>query len=156
MVMYKISGDEVGKFMSQLFKDSVLDHFEVRGMEVMSFTRIDISGEAVGYEAPDTNKPTYLSWGVLRPFAVNLIKGKVRPRLLRLTLSLPAASVEAIHSNARTLVMNIAYDSATDEVKITSAVSPKEFIQDKSLEYAWDDYLEEFIKDKKIIITEKL
>ena len=156
MIMYRVAGEDVGKFMARLLREDVFDSFEVRGLEITSFTHVEISGEIPGQENPETGKPSYWGWERIRPLAVHLVRGKTRPRHLRLVLALPSHELEGIHQNAGALMLNIHYESATDEVRIGSGVSPKKFTLEKGLEAEWDKYLEGFVLAHKIPVTEKI
>ncbi|MCL2618523.1 MAG: DUF5721 family protein [Defluviitaleaceae bacterium] len=154
MLIYRITDPELNVFMARLFKEAVFDTFEVRGLEVCTFTEFRISGALdKDFDGTDTDA-AYCAWGRLKPFAVDFIKGRKRPRLIRITLSHPSAAAAQLHPNAAALFLNINYE--LDEAQITTGASQKNFALDKSVEGVWDDYIEAFFAQHNIPISTRL
>lgn len=141
--------------MARLFRENAFDTFEVRGLEVCTFTSFQINGalDRAFDEAPETG-PTYCAWERIKPFAVSFIKGKKRPKSIKLTLSYPSESMVQIHPNAAALFLNINYEH--NEAHINTAVSQRNFSLDKSVDGAWDDHINTFFKRNNIPVSARL
>ena len=155
MLIFKITDPELNVFMARLFKEDVFDAFEVRGLEVGTFTNFQISGalDRVFDESPEVGA-AHCSWERIKPFAVAFIKGKKRPNSIKITLSYPPESAKQIHPNAAALFLNINYENG--ELHVTTAVSQRNFSLDKSVEGAWDDHVNAFFATNNIPISVRL
>ena len=94
-------------------------------------------------------------WKEVRNRIFDIIKGKRLPLSCKIVLGLPKQSVSYLisHSNStfreddiEGIYVNILYDPKT--LLITTGISYKNFSLDKSLEYAFDEYLAKFLKEK--------
>ena len=146
MLVYRIAEPDVAGFMAHLLREQTFDLFEVRRLEVASFTEFSVSGVEEGAEK------AYCTWARIRPFAVAFVRGKKRPRLLRLTLAHTAEGMALVHANAAALMLNIVYEN--NEVRVVSAVAQREFLLDKSLEEAWAEYIDGFFKKNNIPVSQ--
>ncbi|MCL2853599.1 MAG: DUF5721 family protein [Defluviitaleaceae bacterium] len=155
MLIFKITDPELNVFMGRLFKEGVFDIFEVRGLEVGAFTNFQISGalDRAFDEAPETS-PGYCSWERIKPFAVAFIKGKKRPKAIKITLAYPSEDAAQVHPNAAALFLNINYEN--NEAQLSTAVSQRNFSLDKSVDGAWDDYIDAFFAKNNIPVSTRL
>ncbi len=148
MLSVTIPATEIKIFMSKLLKEEVFDDFEVRGVEVVSLTKFEMSGTLERDAVKDGQRRYFCYWHELKPFVFDIIKGRERPRAMKIIFSVPPDKTEAIHANAASLFLNIIFEG--EAVHATTATSQKTFALEKSLDTAWDDYVKVFLRDKGI------
>jgi hypothetical protein len=139
LLSFHIEEADVKTFMGKLFKDTVFDGFEVRQIIVSSFVRFEVSGELIKTEA---EKKGYAAWSEIKPFAFTFIKGKTKPESIKIIFSADTALLEAVHSNAAALFLNMSYENNT--LRFTAATSQKEFALNKDLDNKWAEYINDF------------
>ena len=141
--------------MGRLFREGAFDAFEVRGLEVGTFTNFQVSGalDRSFEDAPEAG-PAHCAWERIKPFAVAFIKGKKRPKVIKITLAHPSEDTARIHTNAAALFLNINYEN--NEAQLSTAVSQRNFSLDKSVDGAWDDYIEAFFASNNIPVSTRL
>lgn len=154
MIVLKIPELELKDFMNKLIKEETFDAFEIRGVEINSFTKIEISGiqdkDFLSDDEKELELKKYCTWKKLRPYVFNIIKGNKRPRSIKIVFSLENEKLSLIHENASALFLNMNFEN--NEISFTTGVSQKSFSMDKSLDVSWDDYVVEFFKESKITI----
>lgn len=141
MRAFSIQEPQVKDFMQHLFTCDTFINFEVRGVVVHSFTHFEISGE---------KDNGYCTWEELRPYIRNIIKGKEKPRSMKIIFA--RGNPQIFHPNAAALFMNIIYDS--DKITCTTACSQKNFELSKTLDLEWDAWVAEFFKENGIPAAE--
>ena len=155
MLILKITEPELNIFMARLFKEDTFDAFELRGLEVATFTNFQVSGELdPSFDDDTADTAAHCTWGRVKPFAVSFIKGKKRPNSIKITLGYPFENTAQVHPNAAALFLNINYEHG--ELHVTTASSQRNFSLDKSVEGAWDDYVNAFFAAKSIPISVRL
>lgn len=96
-------------------------------------------------------------WGEIRPFCLELIKGKKTPLSFRFTLQLSASNTEKLLAQTgvripleqvRGLLMNLKYDGHT--LSCTTGTSLTVFTMDKKLDHAWDDMVQRYFRQQGI------
>ena len=99
-------------------------------------------------------------WQELRPFCLELIKGKRTPLGFRFTFQLSPENTEKLLTQTESpffpkdvngLILNIRYDSAG--LFCTTAASLALFTMDKSLEQSWDHIVQKFLLQQDIAFT---
>ena len=144
MLAFSVQEEHVKDFMQHLFSQDTFIDFEVRGVVLHSFTYFEISGEKAAL--PEDGK-SYCTWGELRPYVRNILKGRDKPRLMKLVFARP--SPETLHPNAAALFLNITYEGDKGLV-CTTAASQKKFEMDKSMDGSWDNWARDFFMQKGI------
>ena len=146
MQAFLIEEPHIKGFMQHLFTLETFVDFEVRGVIVHCFTQFEISGEK---GAQDEQGSTYCTWGELRPYVRNIIKGKEKPRAMKIIFARGAP--ESLHPNAAALFVNVNYD--TDKITCTTACSQKNFELNKAVDLEWDRWVAGFFKEAGILTT---
>lgn len=99
-------------------------------------------------------------WQEIRPFCLELIKGKRTPLNFRFTFQLSPGNTEKLLKQTESvfsiqdvngLILNIRYDSAG--LFCTTAASLSLFTMDKSLEHSWDQMVQKFLLRQNIAFT---
>ena len=155
MLIFKITDPELNVLMARLFRENIFDVFEVRGLEIATFTNFQVSGalDRVFDDLPEAGT-AHCSWERVKPFAVSFIKGKKRPKSIKITLAHPSELTAQVHPNAAALFLNISYEH--NEAQLSTAVSQKNFSLDKSVDGSWDDYIDAFFKNNNIPVSTRL
>lgn len=138
MQAFSIQDHHVKEFMRHLFIQDTFIGFEVRGITLYSFTYFEISGEKA---------EGYCTWEELRPYVHHIIKGREKPKSMKVILNKPEPWL--IHPNAAALFININYDA--EKIVCTTATSQKNFDLTKDVDAEWDIWVKEFFKQKGII-----
>ena len=144
MQAFSIPEPYVKDFMQHLFFHDTFVDFEVRGIVVHSFTYFEISGERSRLSEENVS---HCTWDELRPYVRHIIKGKEKPRSMKIIFarSIP----ETLHPNAAALFINMTYEG--DKLTCTTATSQKQFDLDRKVDTEWDSWVTDFFKQKGII-----
>lgn len=136
---------EIKGFMNRLLKEDAFDAFEVRSVELKGAVRIALDGQT---------ESGWIGWREIRPDVFGLIKGKERPKQLKIVFSADAAWRDAIDPAAAALFLNLHYEG--DRVKVTTGCAQKGFSLDRQGEYRWDEAVLQFFARAKIPVTRQL
>ena len=149
MRAFSIQEAYVKDFMQHIFTHDTFTDFEVRGMTLHGFTYFEISGEKMSSTKEYNSSVDYCTWGELCPYVRYVIKGRERPRAMKIIFA--KVKPEAIHPNAASLFFNMMYES--DKIICTTATSQKNFDMSKAVDIKWDDWVADFLKQKGIIVN---
>jgi hypothetical protein len=148
VLAFELTGEALKSVMQKLLKGSAFDEFFVRGVEIFTITKFEISGilnPAYCGESEEKNPPrSYCLWSELKRYAFDLIKGNKKPQFLKIIFALPPDKVTAIHENAAALFLNVSF--LEGKLTFTTAVCQKNFSLDKSLELKWEEYVRNFFE----------
>jgi len=150
MLALELNNTAVRAFMGQLLRENVFDELEVRSVEIATTTRISIDGML---EAEDDKKPGFSTWGALRPVVFEIIKASPKPKHMKIVFSYKADGACEIHSNAAALFLNFAYEN--DCVYFTTGTAQREFLFEKSLDTAWDEWVREFFAKAALVVSDR-
>ncbi len=148
-----VFNSDVKTLMGKLLREETFDFFEVRGVEVVSLTRFEISG--VLNKEFATEKETernFCTWGELKPIVFSLVKGKVQPRHMKIVFSFPSEKVASLHENASAYFLNMHFENG--DVMFTTASQEKVFKMDKSLDTCWDEFVKKFFGQNGLNLKE--
>ena len=165
MIALQIS--HVRDFMNKLLLTETFDTYLVSEATVTTFASFSIDGSLrrefyTGDESlssadlpPEDQKQ--VTWDMIRPFCLQLIKGRRLPLSLRIVLELPEAETAALLEDNDLnftpedifgLFLNIQYRGG--ELSVTTGSSLRVFSQDRSLDQAWDRMVQEFLLIQKL------
>ena len=147
MLALSIEELDVKNFMQHLFVLETFSNFEVRGITIHGFTYFEISGEKA--PSQEDEKASYCTWEELRPYVRHIIKGKDKPRAMKLIFS--HAEPEKTHPNAAALFINIVYEG--DKILCTTATSQKNFDLTRAVDTEWDSWVKIFFNQNGIYAT---
>lgn len=146
---------EVKEFMKNLLLLDTFDEFWLSEMEILTASRFQLDGRRnQGWydtrEQETLKGQTYRSWGSLKPFAFQVIKGNKTPQFMRgVFLLAKDRETELFQENdIDGLFLNLKYER--DELTLITGTSRKTFTMDKSLDQEWDQYICSFLKEKGI------
>jgi len=166
MLNLKIESGDVKAFMGALIMSETFDFLEVRGVDIITFTHFNISGQkklpvppeagpdndGSSVDKPEKIKATYCKWEEIRPFVHNIIKGGARPSYMKIIFSMESEQAVKLHENSAAMYLNVAYNG--EEVFFTSATAQRGFSLDKSLDHVWEDYLTQFFRGHGMKVKE--
>lgn len=147
MKLFRI--EDVREFMEHLFLKEMFDKFCVGSMEIKTLVSISIKGNLFadwldGEEKELYGELEFVPWKLLRPTAFSMIRGKQKPRMLRIYFVY-------YMENGDCGGLRIQYDN--DELVCMSTYTPAHFSMDKGKEQLWDENCEKFFQKNKIVST---
>jgi len=158
--MISFALEDVKKTMHHILKGSLFDHFEVRGIEIQSYTKFQISGIAdkdynETLEEEKDTLPDYITWAQIKSFVLEIIKSTPHsPKMIKIVFSIPQGQVAQYHHDASALFINFLFKDKAITISTGSAM--KSFTLNREGDFAWDQYVMEFFKNAQIpILKEK-
>ncbi|MCL2399576.1 MAG: DUF5721 family protein [Defluviitaleaceae bacterium] len=146
MLAFSIEEMDVKDFMQHLFVLETFSSFEIRGVTIHGFTYFEISGEKPRQE---DEKVSYCTWEELRPYVRHIIKGKDKPRAMKLIFA--QTEPEKLHSNAAALFINMIYEG--DKIVCTTATGQKSFDLTRAVDTEWESWVQSFFRKNGINVT---
>lgn len=154
---------DIKGFMAQLLLRDTFDRFYLTEASITTFATFFIDGHlqkdyysSEELENEEFSQP-YSYWKQIRPFCLELIKGKKTPLNFKIVFQLSAANTENLLRQSGTslmpsdvggLYLNLHYNGR--ELHCVTGTSLNLFTMDKSLEYAWDETVRKFFRQKAI------
>jgi len=142
MFAFKIAGDAVKILMNRILREGLMDAWEVRGVELVNFTRFEIAGLLENERSEDKQSRRYCAWPALRPYVLSLVKDGGKPRKLKIVFALPPDQTPGVHPNGAAFFLNMLYEN--DAIMFTTASAEKTFSMDRAVALAWDEYVRAF------------
>ena len=156
---------DIRSFMKKLLLTDSFDRFLFLEGSITTFNTFHIDGTLqksyYTREEQDLLGERSLSlWEELRPFCLNLIKGRKTPLSFRFTFQLSASNVEKLLAQTgitipvdqvRGLLINLHYDGRS--LRCTTGISLSVFTMDKKLDHAWDDMVQKYFRQQGIPYT---
>lgn len=151
-------------FMNKLLLTPTFDHFCLIEASIATFQTVEIDGRINRdyYSSEELEElPPYSYWEKIRPFCLQLVKGKRTPLNFRITLSLSpnnianvllSSGLEFSPEQVKGLLLNLKYDGK--KVTCITGTSLNIFTMDKRLEQEWDSLAEKFLKKNQIASTQ--
>ena len=144
--------------MQHLLLKTTFDSFSLIEGEITTYNTFHIDGYLHKKFFEDAPQKEYSSWGDLREFCFQIIRGKRTPLNFRFILSLPREDFEDFlnqqeifafrSSDLQGLYLNFKYDGTS--LKCVTGISLSLFTMDKTLEKVWDNYAKEFFLKQEI------
>ncbi|MFV0519590.1 MAG: DUF5721 family protein [Lachnospirales bacterium] len=146
MIVYRVTGEDVKIFMSELYKGNAFNDFPVRFFEVTTFIKYKIDGylDKNYFES----KSDFITWGEILPFALSALKVKnLKPKSVEIEFALDNSIVN-INDKVKLFLLHMHYSN--DEIILTANTVDKEFTLSKSSQEQWHEFLLNFFIDKKL------
>ena len=151
-------------FMKKLLLSETFDTFLLSEASITTFATFHINGtfhpeylHDSELETAPPEKSGFTLWKRVRPFFLELTKGKNTPLNFRIVFRLAPHNIQALllkegirmkPEEIDGLFLNIHYEGSS--VNCVSGTSLRTFSLDKSLEHAWDSMLQKFFRQKEI------
>ena len=163
--MVALQIQDIKNFMSRLLLSQTFDSFLLVEGTITTYNTFRIDGRVhkdffteEELEEKDLHHREFSLWKEVKPFCLELIKGKKTPLGFRFTFQLSRANTEKLLAssgitsilpeNVSGLLLNVRYDNGA--LNIITATNLTLFTLDKSLEHAWDDMVKRFLKQQEI------
>lgn len=153
---------DIKHFMQKLLLTDSFDRFYLLEGAVTTFNtfRLDGTLQKSYYTQEEQEQLAGRSlsyWAEVRPFCLNLIKGKRTPLSFHFTFQLSASNTEKLllqtgisipPEQVRGLLINVRYDGHS--LSCTTGTSLSVFTMDKKLDHAWDDMVQKYFRQEGI------
>lgn len=159
--MFSGNVEELKSFMGVLLKGELFDAWEVTEAKVETFFELSVNGRLKKdfFEEPENVERDFAKWGEVKEIFFQAIKGKRLPGMLRVVLAAEKEWTEQIlrdcgrekEEAGAVLYLNIRYTA--NGCQVISGVSHVGFTMDKTLEFAWDAALQDYLKKNGIIVS---
>ena len=165
--MISLQIEDIKSFMNKLLLKPDFDAFLLVEGTVTTCNTFHIDGEIKpGYYTTEEEEALGLlgrrfsRWQELRPFCLDLIKGKRTPLNFRFTFKLSGENTEKLLEQTGSafspqdisgLFLNVRYDSSG--LFCTTATALTLFTMDKSLEHSWDQMVQKFLLRQEVSFT---
>ena len=163
--MVALQIQDIKNFMSKLLLSQTFDHFLLIEGSITTFNTFRIDGRLhTDFFTEEEREERRLYdrefslWKDVKPFCLELIKGKKTPLGFKFTFQLSkenttklltSSGITSIQpENVSGLLLNIRYDNGA--LNIITATNLSLFTLDKTLERAWDDMVKRFLKQQEI------
>ena len=163
--MVALQIQDIKNFMSKLLLSQTFDNFLLVEGSITTFNTFRIDGRLhtafyTAEEAEEQSLSTrdFSLWKEVKPFCLELIKGKKTPLGFKFTFQLSkentvklltTTGITSIHpENISGLLLNIRYDNGT--LQVITGTNLSLFTLDKTLEHAWDEMVKRFLKQQEI------
>lgn len=160
---------DVKRFMGKMFGESFFDQMFVTEFIVTTAMRVTYDGkrnagwfdEVEKAELMENEMWDYICWKEMKPHVFSLIRGTKTPENMKGVFLLPANLVKKVLEEAgaleqkewiQSLVLNLQFDG--NDLKLITGCSLKTFTMDKTVEYAWDAYVQKLLRDNQIAYEE--
>jgi len=146
--MIALNIPDIKGFMAKLLRENTFDSFELRHLIIDSFARFEINGAA------PVKDLGFCTWGVMRKYAFEIIKGEQAPRTVKAVLGLNAEKTQTGFPASAALFCNIIFENG--RIILITGQSPKSFTLDKSDEQKWDSAIQSFLTKNGITYDEEI
>lgn len=141
MRVYKVEQDQVKQFMGQLLLSDLFGEWFLLQGEIRIFCNFSIDGRMNADWEESAHD--YVQWGRIKPYLVQIIKGKKTPEHMKLVL--------LKKDESGTGYLNISYEG--QRVLLTTTYQSNEFMLDHSIEEEFCQKTEEFFQTNQIAAT---
>lgn len=163
--MIALQIQDIKNFMSRLLLSQTFDNFLLVEGSITTYNTFRIEGRVhkeffteEEIEERSLNNREFSLWKEVKPFCLELIKGKKTPLGFKFTFQLSKENTAKLLAssgitsimpeNISGLLLNIRYDNGG--LSVITATNLNLFTLDKSLEHAWDDMVKRFLKQQEI------
>lgn len=163
--MVALQIQDIKYFMNKLLLSQTFDNFQLVEGSITTYNTFRIEGRVHKdfFTNEELEENGLLSrefslWREVKPFCLELIKGKKTPLGFKFTFQLSkentaklltSSGITSLQTeNISGLLLNIRYDS--NGLHVITATNLNLFTLDKSLEHAWDDMVKRFLKQQEI------
>ncbi len=156
---------EIKPFMNKLFLGDTFDAFQLSEAIFVTFNTFHIDGSlqkdyysSEELETQNLSQQSWSFWRQVRPFCLDLIRGKHTPLEFRIVFRLSPANVEKLLAQSQLpvspadidgLFLNLHFRQGM--LTCTTGSSLRFFTLDKTLEHLWDDLVKKFLQKQEIV-----
>lgn len=156
---------EIKPFMNKLFLGDTFDAFQLSEAIFVTFNTFHIDGSlqkdyysSEELETQNLSQQSWSFWRQVRPFCLDLIRGKHTPLEFRIVFRLSPANVEKLLAQSQLpvnpadidgLFLNLHFRQGM--LTCTTGSSLRFFTLDKTLEHLWDDLVKKYLQKQEIV-----
>ncbi len=163
--MIALQIQDIKNFMGKLLLSATFDNFLLVEGSITTYNTFRINGRLhkdffTEEELTENGMEhrEFSLWKDVKPFCLELIKGKKTPLAFQFTFQLSKENTEKLLAssgitslqpeNISGLLLNVRYDNGA--LNCITATNLNLFTLDKSLEHAWDEMIKRFLKKQEI------
>lgn len=161
MILFKIQHTK--DFMNKLLLSEAFDAFLVKEASIATFFTSHFEGKRnIDFYTPEElellgEDIEYCRWAELKPFCLQIIKGKKTPLSFKFIFKLSAKNTAKFLQQTGLpfslrdisgLFLNVSFENGT--IHCTSGTALTIFTLDKTLEEQWDNMVERFLKQQQL------
>lgn len=163
--MVALQIQDIKNFMNKFLLSQTFDNFLLVEGSITTYNTFRIEGRVhkeffteEEIEERRLNNREFSLWKEVKPFCLELIKGKKTPLGFKFTFQLSKENAARLLSssgitslqpeNVSGLLLNVRFDNGA--LNVITATNINLFTLDKSLEHAWDDMVKRFLKQQEI------
>lgn len=163
--MISLQIQDIKRFMNQLLLTNAFDHFYLFDGSITTFHTFQIQGQlhkdfftAQEQELMDLDHRSYAYWKEVKPICLELIKGKKTPLEFKFTfclskentqkLLLSSSITQILPEQIQGLYFHVKFREK--ELTCITGSSLNFFSLDKTLDQAWDQMIQKFLKQQEI------
>ena len=158
MILLKIL--DIKDTMSQLLLKESFDSFFIEEVEVVTYAKMTIAGKRnmSWYDSDDVQKESLLRWTEIKKVIFEYIKGKKTPSYMKISLKADNRMIYELLKDSGCmgkveeynpeLYIQIRYEN--DNLDIVTGISYEQFVMDKTIEHAWDEAIQKWLKMLKV------
>ena len=167
--MVALQIENIKNFMNKLLLTSTFDNFLMVEGSVVTYSTFRMEGRlrkdyytSEELEQQSLQEREFVLWKELKPFCLELIKGKKTPLSFKFTFQiskdntaklLSSCGITAVRpENVSGLLLNVRYENG--ELRCITATNLNMFTLDKSLEQAWDEMVKRFLIKQELSFLE--
>ena len=144
--MLALEVEDIKTLMNRLLREEAFDCFCVPSVEVRGQARFWVDGHM-----PEGG---LVPWEWLRPHVFAMIKGKQKPRRIKMTLAASQSLLEQTDPAAAACFINLHYEDG--RLQLTTGRTSQGFLLDKGADRPWDDFVRRFLKSLGVAYRELL
>ncbi len=163
--MVALQIQDIKNFMGKLLLSQIFDNFLLVEGSITTYNTFRIDGRLkkeffteTEQEEHSLHAREFSLWKEVKPFCLELIKGKKTPLGFQFTFQLSAQNTAKLLTssgivslqpeNISGLLLNVRYEN--NSLTCITATNLNLFTLDKSLDHAWDDMVKRFLKQQEI------
>ncbi len=158
MICLKVT--DIKKFMAKLLLQETFDSFLLEEAGVLTFAMVRIQGRRneQWYDSDREELTEYISWGEIRPFVFQYIRGDRTPAVMKISLKAGEGQagwmlgdmgvIQEYQQHRPALLLHIRYEGR--ELALVTGTAFSEFVMDRGLERAWDEAVMKWLQGQSI------
>lgn len=142
------------------FDDFLLSEVKINGKATMHLTGTPAAGF---FSEEEMDERGYVAYGFLRPICLEMIKGQKTPESFTFMFLLPTKKLEALLEETDSTLQSFDVENLSflvrykdGELTLTTGSAFKIFTMDKSMNAAWDSWVEKYLDSCGISFEEML
>ena len=150
--------------MAHILTKDTFDKFLLSEVKILGKATLHLTGTpATGFFQEEPDERGYVPYGLLRPICLEMIKGKKTPESFTFMFLLPTKELEDLLEETDSTLQPFDVENLSflvrykdGELTLTTGSAYKIFTMDKSMNAAWDLWVEKYLNSSGISFEEIL